>query len=100
MYLRPKYFLCISSRSVEKGAQQCEKNEPCTYSPASPRTHNTPVFVFWLFFVQIDTYNVAVHSWQLLWQALLDAAEEDTLYTLKPGKKKKGDDSTLAEVCF
>ncbi|CAM9717560.1 unnamed protein product [Scytosiphon promiscuus] len=43
---------------------------------------------------QIDTYNVAVHAWQLLWQALLDAAEEDTLYTLKPDKKRKGDDTS------
>eukprot|EP00904_Undaria_pinnatifida_P010905 jgi/Undpi1/6945/HiC_scaffold_21.g09419.m1 len=31
---------------------------------------------------QIDAYNTAVHSWQLLWQVFHDAAEEDSLYTL------------------
>ncbi|CAN0530642.1 unnamed protein product, partial [Ectocarpus sp. 12 AP-2014] len=31
---------------------------------------------------QIDSYNAAVKTWQLLWQVLNDAVEEDTLYTL------------------
>lgn len=40
---------------------------------------------------KIDCYNAAVHAWQLLWDVLYDAVEEDTLYTLKPDKKKKHD---------
>ncbi|CAN0095519.1 unnamed protein product, partial [Laminaria digitata] len=32
---------------------------------------------------QIDAYNTAVHSWQLLWQVLHEAAEEGSMYTLK-----------------
>lgn len=40
---------------------------------------------------KIDCYNEAVRVWQLLWDVLLNAVEEDELYTLKPDKKRKGD---------
>lgn len=39
---------------------------------------------------KIDCYNQAVHVWQLLWDVLYNGVVEDTLYTLKPSKKKKG----------
>lgn len=45
-----------------------------------------------LLLYKIDCYNAAVHVWQLLWDVLVDAVEEETLYTLKPDKKKKGDE--------
>lgn len=41
-------------------------------------------------------YNEAARGWQLLWEDLVEAVDQGTLYTLKPDKDKQ--DDTIEEV--
>lgn len=47
--------------------------------------------------LQIGMYNAAVHTWQTLWAVLGDAADEESLYTLRQDDEEQGQEVSF---CF